>query len=138
MTSLGEAGVDAAAPSRVLRRVAAPLREQVVELLREDIVEQRLRPVEPLIASSIVYGSRPNRWPTRITSELARKCVAESRLLSAFSACPAPTGPAWTTFPPTASKIGRHVSRSASAPPHMIVSVPASAPTTPPETGAST
>src|SRR3990172_1681548 len=58
--------------------------------------------------------------------------------LTALVACPAPTGPMWVIVRPIAARIGLARSTSASVPPTMIVRVPCSAPSEPPETGAST
>src|SRR3990172_5780946 len=58
--------------------------------------------------------------------------------LTALVACPAPTGPMCVIVRPIAARIGRARSTSASVPPTMIVRVPCSAPSEPPETGAST
>src|SRR5690606_18911129 len=55
----------------------------------------------------------------------------------ALSACPAPTGSRWRTRPSTSSS-GVTAATCSSGPPTMIVRLPASAPLTPPETGAST
>jgi len=45
-----------------------------------------LRPLERLMTSSITAGSSPKRRPTRIASDVTQRCVAERRLLIAFSA----------------------------------------------------
>ncbi len=58
-------------------------------------------------------------------------------LLQIFAACPAPGPPQCTAFLPMAPRSGSAAANSASPPPAMKVSVAASAPTTPPETGAS-
>ncbi len=58
-------------------------------------------------------------------------------LLQIFAAWPAPASPQWTTFLPIASRIGCAFTNACLLPPHMKVSVAASAPPTPPETGAS-
>lgn len=79
----------------------------------------------------------PNRRPISTPSPVAHRWVADSRLLTALAACPAPTGPATTTRPSGAST-GRTASTCSGSPPAMIVSVPAVAPGTPPDTGAST
>ena len=59
-------------------------------------------------------------------------------LLQILAAWPAPTAPVCTMFLPIFSRIGRALAKAASPPPTMKVSVPAVAPPTPPETGAST
>ena len=58
-------------------------------------------------------------------------------LLQIFAAWPLPEGPAWITVLPIASSSGLAHVNAASAPPTMNVSVPACAPATPPDTGAS-
>src|SRR5215472_12528429 len=87
--------------------------------------------------SSMTAGSSPNRRPAISASELTIRCAADIRLFSALTACPAPTSPARTTRELMASSIGRTVPNACSEPPTMIVSEPALAPATPPETGAS-
>ena len=59
-------------------------------------------------------------------------------LLQTFAAWPSPAPPQCTTRRPIASSSGRAASKSSSEPPTMKASVAFSAPTTPPETGAST
>ncbi len=58
-------------------------------------------------------------------------------LLQIFAACPAPAGPQSTAREPITSSSGRIASKASAGPPAMKVSVPAAAPTVPPETGAS-
>ncbi len=87
--------------------------------------------------SSMTAGSRPNRRPAINASELTIRCAADMRLFSAFTACPAPTSPACTTREPIAASNGRVEANACSAPPTMMVREPASAPATPPDTGAS-
>jgi hypothetical protein len=57
--------------------------------------------------------------------------------LAALATCPAPESPTCTMFLPMQAKAGRAVRKRRSLPPTMIDSVPATAPTSPPETGAS-
>jgi GntR family transcriptional regulator, trigonelline degradation regulator len=57
-----------------LRRVAAPLREQVLELLRADIVEQRLRPGHRLIERELIEQIGVSRTTVR---EVLRQLAAE-------------------------------------------------------------
>jgi DNA-binding GntR family transcriptional regulator len=57
-----------------LRRVAAPLREQVLELLRADIVEQRLRPGDRLIERELIEQIGVSRTTVR---EVLRQLAAE-------------------------------------------------------------
>lgn len=58
-------------------------------------------------------------------------------LLQIFAAWPAPAPPQCTAFLPITESSGSARANAASSPPAMKVRVPASAPTTPPETGAS-
>ncbi len=69
---------------------------------------EALRPVEALIVSTSTCGSRPKLRPIASASQLASRCTAESMLLSAFNAWPAPTGPTWRTVLPSTSSSGRH------------------------------
>jgi hypothetical protein len=59
-------------------------------------------------------------------------------LLQILAACRLPEGPQWTAFCTITSKSGFTIPNASSEPPAMNVSVPAAAPPTPPETGAST
>ena len=72
-----------------------------------------------------------------MASQVPAIWMPSSMLLHIFTAWPAPEAPAWKTFFPINWSSGRAVSRSPSEPPTMKVSVPASAPPVPPETGAS-
>jgi len=65
--------VTAARPIK-LHRVAAPLREQVLELLRNDIVEQRLRPGHRLIERELIEQIGVSRTTIR---EVLRQLAAE-------------------------------------------------------------
>ena len=58
-------------------------------------------------------------------------------LLQIFAAWPLPGPPACTMVLPMASRIDERASKARALPPTMKVSVPACAPPTPPETGAS-
>ena len=58
-------------------------------------------------------------------------------LLQILAACPMPGPPQWTMRLPIASRIGFALSNASGEPPHIKVSVPAVAPPTPPDTGAS-
>ena len=62
------------AATRVLHRVQAPLREQVLELLRDDIVEQRLEPGHRLIERELVEQIGVSRTTIR---EVLRQLAAE-------------------------------------------------------------
>ena len=61
-------------PVRPLHRVAAPLREQVLELLRDDIVEQRLEPGHRLIERELIEQIGVSRTTIR---EVLRQLAAE-------------------------------------------------------------
>ncbi|MNG08979.1 hypothetical protein D3C85_672490 [compost metagenome] len=63
--------------------------------------------------------------------------MASSMLLHILAIWPAPSAPAWNRFCPIWAKIGLAASKSACSPPTIKVRVPAAAPATPPETGAS-
>jgi len=58
-------------------------------------------------------------------------------LLSAFIACPAPSGPQWKIFLPIFSSTGCTCFSTDASPPTMMASVASFAPTTEPDTGAS-
>ena len=96
-----------------------------------------LRPLDVFTMSISTAGSSPKRCAAAAASAVANRCVAESRLLIALMACPAPTSPP-SRGVPNDSNTGRTVSNASGEPPTMIVSLPFSAPLTPPETGAST
>ena len=71
-------------------------------------------------------------------SQPAAQVVAASRLLTSFSVCPCPTAsPTNTVLEPIVSSTGRTRAKAAGSPAAMTESVPASAPATPPLTGAS-
>ncbi|MNE64312.1 hypothetical protein D3C80_1597200 [compost metagenome] len=63
--------------------------------------------------------------------------MASSMLLHILAICPAPSAPAWNRFCPMQASTGLAASKSALSPPTIKVRVPAAAPATPPETGAS-
>ena len=97
-----------------------------------------LRPVEEFSTSTITSGRMPDRCATQSTSAAAARLVADSRLFSAFAACPAPDGPTCTMFAPIGSRCAMADCTAAGSPPTMIDSSPVVALATPPETGAST
>ncbi len=66
-----------------------------------------------------------------------RKPPDETRLFSAFIACPEPTAPVRSTVVPIADSTGITESMIAESPPTMIASSPVFARGTPPDTGAS-
>ncbi|MNS26471.1 hypothetical protein D3C72_583980 [compost metagenome] len=63
--------------------------------------------------------------------------MASSMLLHILAIWPAPSAPAWNRFCPMQARMGLAASKSADSPPTIKVRVPAAAPVTPPETGAS-
>ncbi len=71
-------------------------------------------------------------------SEVAIISMASIMLLQILATWPLPMPPQCTMFLPIACRIGLAISKSFVSPPTMKVSVPASAPPTPPDTGAST
>ena len=60
--------------TRVVQRIAAPLREQVLEILRADIVEQRLEPGHRLIERELIEQIGVSRTTIR---EVLRQLAAE-------------------------------------------------------------
>ena len=90
------------------------------------------------MTSSSASRSSPVRRPTVIACASVAQLTAVTPCESTLTAWPWPASPAWTIFSPITSNSGRARSTSASAPPHMIVSVPASAFGEEPVTGAST
>ena len=72
-----------------------------------------------------------------MASAAARRFRPPATWLQSFTTWPAPFGPTWTMVLPMAWSTGRQRSNTASSPPTMIASVPAFAPISPPEMGAS-
>src|SRR6185503_15140535 len=88
--------------------------------------------------SNIACAESPSFSARRNASDTAIIDTPRIMLLQILAACPAPTSPQWMTrLPTTPSRNGLAASNAALLPPHMMVSVPALAPLTPPETGAS-
>mmetsp|Transcript_14060 Transcript_14060/g.44734 ORF Transcript_14060/g.44734 Transcript_14060/m.44734 type:complete len:214 (+) Transcript_14060:593-1234(+) len=87
--------------------------------------------------SDITLGSRPLSMPICKASDVPAMRIAKSILLHILATCPAPTSPAWKMFFPIAFKKPSALSKSNLSPPTIKVSVPAAAPATPPDTGAS-
>src|SRR6478672_397014 len=83
-------------------------------------------------------GSMPSFAASVMPSEVAIISMASIMLLQIFATCPLPIPPQWTMFLPMACSTALVNSKSFASPPTMKVSVPASAPATPPDTGAST
>jgi DNA-binding GntR family transcriptional regulator len=73
-TSIGIGGSDDKGLSLGVQRVAAPLREQVLELLRSAIVEHRLKPGQRLIERELVEQIGVSRTTIR---EVLRQLAAE-------------------------------------------------------------
>ncbi len=88
--------------------------------------------------SNSAWLVNPSFSPNTNASLTATMEMPRIMLLQSFAACPLPPGPQWTTLRPMTSRNGVAAATSASGPPTMKVSVPAVAPPTPPDTGAST
>ena len=73
-TSIGIGGPDGKGLSLGVQRVAAPLREQVLDLLRQAIVEHRLKPGQRLIERELVEQIGVSRTTIR---EVLRQLAAE-------------------------------------------------------------
>jgi DNA-binding GntR family transcriptional regulator len=73
-TSIGIGGADGEGLSLGVQRVAAPLREQVLDLLRQAIVEHRLKPGQRLIERELVEQIGVSRTTIR---EVLRQLAAE-------------------------------------------------------------
>jgi DNA-binding GntR family transcriptional regulator len=73
-TSIGIGGPDGEGLSLGVQRVAAPLREQVLDLLRQAIVEHRLKPGQRLIERELVEQIGVSRTTIR---EVLRQLAAE-------------------------------------------------------------
>ena len=72
-------------------RVAAPLREQVVDVLREAILDFRLKPGQRLIERELIEQIGVSRTTIR---EVLRQLAAEGPPASAGVTSPAPAPPA--------------------------------------------
>ncbi len=84
-----------------------------------DVLE---RPLEALITSSATCGLTPALESASIPSPRLHTCTASSAWLTAFTACPAPTGPQCTIFSPNACSAGIALASVAGAPPTITVS----------------
>jgi DNA-binding GntR family transcriptional regulator len=73
-TSIGTGGAEGKGLSLGVQRVAAPLREQVLDLLRQAIVEHRLKPGQRLIERELVEQIGVSRTTIR---EVLRQLAAE-------------------------------------------------------------
>ena len=94
-------------------------------------------PVDVEITSYKMSGDTPKRSPIVIASAAASALIPANILLQILVACPRPPEPQCTIFFPIPCNIGLAFSKLSLSPPHMKVRVPASAPMTPPDTGAS-
>ena len=83
-------------------------------------------------------GSAPARRARVRASATAPMVSPTMTWLAALATWPVPVPPPWVTRLPRTSNTGPARWNAASVPPAMMVSAPASAPTVPPETGAST
>ena len=90
-----------------------------------------------MITSRATSARTPCFTSAASPSPAAHRFTASRALFTAFTACPAPTGPTCTIFPAKASIASRACSRARASPPTITVKVPRSAPVVPPETGAS-
>mmetsp|Transcript_20438 Transcript_20438/g.45582 ORF Transcript_20438/g.45582 Transcript_20438/m.45582 type:complete len:250 (+) Transcript_20438:621-1370(+) len=102
------------------------------------VSEDQHRADEVLNMDASVCLSTPSRWPSNMPSATPAIDTASTKLLHSLAACPLPTGPQCTMDFPISASSGRLLSTPASSPPTMNVRLAFSAPTTPPETGAST
>ncbi|MNP28641.1 hypothetical protein D3C76_1216180 [compost metagenome] len=82
-------------------------------------------------------GSSPSFTPSASASAVPAMWMASSMLLHILAIWPAPSAPAWNRFCPMQASTDLAASKSACSPPTIKVKVPAVAPATPPETGAS-
>ena len=83
--------------------------------------------------------SRPTDWPKAIASLVATRAVAERKLLANFIACPIPgRSPTRRKRSLKPDSTGATRSQASREPAYITASVRASAPATPPDTGAST
>src|SRR6266566_3040901 len=87
--------------------------------------------------SNKVWAGSPSFSASAKPSHTAIIEAARIMLLQILAVWPLPAGPAWTIVFPIALRIGSARAKAAASPPTIKVSVPASAPMTPPETGAS-
>ncbi len=74
---------------------------------------------------------------TRKASQTPDVLMPEDHIVAIFAAWPAPIPPQYTIRLPIVCKIGSARVKASEVPPTMNVNVPATAPPTPPETGAS-
>ena len=86
-----------------------------------------------------IFSSIPSVFPRAKASEIPIISIANAILLQTFAICPAPILLQLKIFFPIAYNMGLTVSKiSAFSAPTIKVNVPAAAPVTPPDTGAST
>src|SRR5882757_9082363 len=87
--------------------------------------------------SNSFCASRPSFSASRKASDTTIIDAPRIMLLQIFAAWPLPAPPACTMVLPIFSRTGRARAKASSPPPTMNVNVPAWAPPTPPDTGAS-
>mmetsp|Transcript_27913 Transcript_27913/g.90058 ORF Transcript_27913/g.90058 Transcript_27913/m.90058 type:complete len:214 (-) Transcript_27913:279-920(-) len=102
------------------------------------VSELQQRPEDTFTMSARTLGSAPSLPPRFMASETAAMLMPRMRLLQSLATSPVPTSPQWKMFLPMCSRRGLARAKFSSLPPTMNVSVPACAPPTPPDTGAST
>ena len=92
----------------------------------------------PISACRTLAGSAPALEANSSASPTASIVSATMIWLATLVVCPAPISPTSVMFLPISSNSGLTRSKALSEPPTMIVSEAALAPTSPPDTGAST
>ncbi len=90
-----------------------------------------------LDTSNSAWWDSPSFSASTNASDTAIIEMPRIMLLQTFAACPAPASPQRTMRLPMPCRIGSAWANAACVPPAMKVSVPAVAPPTPPDTGAS-
>ena len=95
-------------------------------------------PLLVLITPASTPASTPRRFPSCMASATASMLAPSTKLLHSFAAQPAPGPPTCTMLRPIAPSSGFAAAKAGAEPPTLNVCVPASAPPTPPLTGAST
>ncbi len=106
-------------------------------ILRPRFSKAQLFAAPPERASCTLSRSRPALAANTNASLAPSRLMATRIWLHSFASCPCPDGPMCVTRLPIAWNTGSARSNGAASPPTMIVRVPAMAPASPPETGAS-
>ena len=92
----------------------------------------------PISASRTLAGSAP-AFLAKLSASATASMVSPTMIwLATLAVCPSPTPPTSVMFLPIFSNSGRARSKASGLPPHMMVSAAFLAPTSPPDTGAST